>query len=170
MVGGLYGYARMKPHRTTRSVSLCVLAAGPGANLAIFLAVWAVLSFPAIGELRTITFFDYQETIAPLWLAKAAGLLALVNLAMFVFNLLPAYPLDGGRIVDQMLSRVVTPQKGILISAVLGMGIGAVMIHFGVSISTFIAIIGIFIVLVNLGRLRGRRPRQSPPKPLMQRK
>lgn len=170
VVGGFYGYARLLPHRTTRSRSVGVLAAGPSANLILFLALWALLSFPSISEMRTIAFLGYPETIAPLWLARAAGLLALVNLAMFVFNLLPAFPLDGGRIVDQLLSRFVPPLTGVRISAVLGMGIGAVIIFFGVGLGLLLVLIGAFIVLINLGRLRGRRPPQSPPNPSIQRK
>ena len=164
VVGGFYGYARMLPHRTTRRRSVAVLAAGPGANLLIFLALWAFLSFPSIGELRTIAFVGYPQTVEPVWLAKALGLLTLINLAMFVFNLLPAFPLDGGRIVDQVLSYVMTPQKGVRVSAILGVIVGAVIAYFGMGLGIFLALIGVFILIVNLGRLRGRRPQQPPPR------
>ena len=170
VVGGFYGYARLLPHRTTRRITVGILAAGPFANLALFLVFWGMLEFPSPGQLRIIAFFGHPGLEMPLWMTKAAGLLAFVNLAMFLFNLLPAFPLDGGRIVDQVLSRFLQPKPGIRISSLLGIAIGAAVAYFGYGFSLFLALIGVFIVVINLGRLRGGRPPQAPRRPSVQRK
>ncbi len=164
VVGGFYGYARLMPHRTTRRAAIAIIAAGPGANLLIFLVLWAILSFPSLIEMRTIAFLGYPETIGPVWLAKAAGLLVLANLLMFIFNLVPAFPLDGGRIVDQVLSRFVPPHIGIQISVLLGIAIGAIFAVIGLGFSLFLSLIGVFVIVVNVSRLRSRPPARPQPR------
>lgn len=66
------------------------------------------------------------------WLASGAACEALflfagLNLAIGVFNLLPLWPLDGGRLLNLLLVRLLDPIRGEhacqLFTAILGMGL-----------------------------------------------
>lgn len=160
VIGGFFGYARLMPQRVKRLTAIGIVLAGPMANLALFAVLWALLSFPSFDQTRAIAVIGYSSIPFPVWLVKAVGVLAIVNLAMFVFNLFPAYPLDGGRITDLILQRFVGPQTGLWISALLGIGIGLFVAVFGARFGFLMMLIGAFIAIVNLSRLR--RARQSP--------
>jgi Zn-dependent protease len=92
----LFGYAKPVPVRfgnlrNPKRQMVWVALAGPGANL-IQAFFWGVLFYILAGSGLTERFF--------LDMCKA-GLL--VNVVMFVFNLFPLPPLDGGRILVGLL-------------------------------------------------------------------
>ncbi|WP_137893238.1 site-2 protease family protein [Ramlibacter sp. 2FC] len=92
----LFGYAKPVPVRFDRlrhpkRDMIWVALAGPGANLAQAL-VWGVLLYLLAGSGVTERFF--------LSMCRAG---MLVNVVMFVFNLFPLPPLDGGRILVGLL-------------------------------------------------------------------
>jgi Zn-dependent protease len=82
------GVARMGLHRVSAAVDLRVAAAGPAVSLLLSALCWAVASLLWVGSARAV------------W--EAWGLL---NLGLGAFNLLPVWPLDGGRILRDVLSR-----------------------------------------------------------------
>lgn len=92
----LFGYAKPVPVRFDRlrhpkRDMIWVALAGPGANLAQALA-WGALLYLLAGSGVTERFF--------LSMCRAG---MLVNVVMFVFNLFPLPPLDGGRILVGLL-------------------------------------------------------------------
>ncbi|WP_299615293.1 site-2 protease family protein [Pelagibius sp.] len=156
VVGGFFGYAHLKRQAVPRKMVIRILAAGPFANLAIFFALW---------------------TTAALWSSQGSGLggaappfgvpvpsmvetartLAYINLAMFVFNMVPAFPLDGGKILGLLLNRVISERKSLQIVSVLSIAAGTLMVLLGFGLSLFLSFIGVLVVATNLRRLR-RRP------------
>ena len=92
----LFGYAKPVPVRfgnlrNPKRDMVWVALAGPASNLLQAL-VWGVLSYLLIG----------MEVNEPFFVAMCkAGVL--VNVVMFVFNLFPLPPLDGGRILVGLL-------------------------------------------------------------------
>ncbi|MBX3352552.1 MAG: site-2 protease family protein [Phycisphaeraceae bacterium] len=59
--------------------------------------------------------------------------LGFINLALLVFNMIPAFPLDGGRVLRSILWAVTGKiQWATRVSANLGMGFGVVLIGMGV--------------------------------------
>jgi Zn-dependent protease len=92
----LFGYAKPVPvrfdklHNPKRDM-IWVALAGPGANLAMAL-MWGVALYALQGV-------DITE---PFFLKMCQGGI-LVNVVMFVFNLFPLPPLDGGRILVGLL-------------------------------------------------------------------
>src|SRR5919198_1745034 len=61
------------------------------------------------------------------------GYLALVNLVMAVFNMLPGFPLDGGRLLRSALWRATgNLHRATMIAAAVGQGVGAAIAAGGV--------------------------------------
>jgi Zn-dependent protease/predicted transcriptional regulator len=63
------------------------------------------------------------------------GYLAFINLLLAGFNLLPGFPLDGGRLLRSALWRVMGLQRGTYVAARVGQGVGLLIIAAGVVIS-----------------------------------
>ena len=92
----LFGYAKPVPVRfgklrNPKRDMIWVSLAGPGANLAQAI-LWGVLLYLLLGSGLTEPFF-----------IKMCQGGMLVNVVMFVFNLFPLPPLDGGRILVGLL-------------------------------------------------------------------
>ena len=151
VVGGFYGFASLKRQTAQRKVLIRILAAGPLANLLIFLAIWGALTLAGTGLTRS----SYGLAEAG-WMLEVLRILAFVNLAMFVFNSLPAYPLDGGRILGRVLDRKLAPRTSLRIVSILGAAAGGAMVFVGLGINLFLAVFGVMIVMTNLRRLRAK--------------
>ena len=91
------GMARMDREADTPGVELKVALAGPLVTLAIFV-VLTVGGIAAAGSaaFEDAAMLDPNADVSGL-LAMVAWL-ALINLLLLVFNLLPAFPMDGGRV------------------------------------------------------------------------
>lgn len=92
----LGGVARLSRDSRTPREELVVAAAGPFVTLIICLigAATGVL-MSSWSEFVDAARLSSLDTTAPLALV---GWLTLINAALFVFNMIPAFPLDGGRI------------------------------------------------------------------------
>jgi Zn-dependent protease/CBS domain-containing protein len=119
---------------------------------------WMALAGPVASLLIAAGFYGLDRLGAgmnwPLTLTAVAGYLAMINLVLAVFNLLPAYPLDGGRILRAAL----WAWKGDLrratrIASQVGSGFGIALILLGVLRllggsfigGMWLALIGLFI-------------------------
>lgn len=153
VVGGFYGYASMKKMAVTRLRAMAILAAGPAANLAIFGILWLALSTPSFAELMPRGLrWPAGEHLE--WLPETIRLLVFLNFLMFAFNLLPVFPLDGGKLFGLVLNRFCTFGTSIRIVSGLSIIFGAIMALYGFGSSIFMVIIGAMIVTTNFSRLR----------------
>jgi Zn-dependent protease len=118
----LGGIARMSREADTPGAEFKIAAAGPLVTLSL------ALLFAAAGILMS----SFSRFFDAVWLTGArpsAGLLllswlALINASVFVLNLLPAFPLDGGRLVRAVAWRVTDDRnRGTRASARLSQGI-----------------------------------------------
>jgi Zn-dependent protease len=91
------GMARMDREADSPGTELKVALGGPAVTLAIIVVLTAV----GIG---TVGWTEFREAALQETRSNASGLMALVawlvtiNALVLVFNLLPAYPMDGGRV------------------------------------------------------------------------
>lgn len=136
----LGGVARMAGYPKTAGAELRFAIAGPAVTLAIaaaFGAIAAALPSSAPDALRAIV--EYQ---------------AFVNLAILVFNLLPAFPLDGGRVARALTwGWTGDVERATGIAAAIGRGFGVAMIAFGLLGAAaggfgglWLALIGVFVI------------------------
>jgi len=112
------GLARLTREPKSPGEDFRISAAGPAVTLAILIACCAVLLATGVSDLGSALTLSLDR------ISPATGLLAWlagVNLVVLVFNLLPAYPLDGSRIARALVWRVTRdPNRGKRASARLG--------------------------------------------------
>jgi len=145
------GVAEMTDEPPTPRIEFEVAIAGPLAS--IFLAiVFHILGTAVAGALG----MSVNEALSNPWLG-VLGYLALINLILALFNLVPGYPLDGGRLLRAWLWH----RRGDIVSAThtasrAGQGFGMLLIGLGVysMISTastgglWWVLIGAFIIFI----------------------
>ncbi len=73
-----------------------------------------------------------------------------INLIMFGFNMLPAYPLDGSRVFGAVIEYFFGKQKSILMTTWISLASGVCICFFGgISGSIFILIIGFIVCFIS---------------------
>jgi Zn-dependent protease len=99
--------------------------------LAVYVAPYAIRVPPITGV--AIIFFGY---------------LAILNLAFFIFTLLPGLPMNGGRILQAWLGQRMPPDKAMRISATSGKIIAILFVLLGfLALSVVLILVGILIYL-----------------------
>jgi stage IV sporulation protein FB len=110
-IGGVARLERM-PERPAQEI--VVALAGPAVNVVI----WAVLSLllGASGSVETLA--HIEDPARDFW-----GRLASVNLFLVLFNLIPAFPMDGGRVLRALLSMTMGRVRATRTAAMAGQAI-----------------------------------------------
>ena len=135
-IGGL---ARLERQPKARE-ELWVALAGPMVNFVIGggILLWSYLAGHT---------FNPQE-----WMqASDANLMpriAFANIVLAVFNLLPAFPMDGGRIVRSILARWRPEHEATRTAARIGMGMAAIMGLYGLLGANFFLVFIAFFIYV----------------------
>ncbi|MBE9202796.1 site-2 protease family protein [Synechocystis salina LEGE 06099] len=110
------GLASLEKESNTPWQAFAVAIAGPAVSLVLFLA---------------LTIFGSQISL-PLPAQAIIGLLAAINLALALFNLIPGLPLDGGNVLKSIVWQITGNQnKGILVASRVGQGFGWLAIAIG---------------------------------------
>lgn len=135
------GVARLEKLPEKPIQEFYVAAAGPLVNILIVILLLPYFLFYSVEEIKDqlmgLNFSNPLEIIP---------LLLLGNIALAGFNLLPAFPMDGGRIFRALLSIRMGRLKATKIASQLGNFIGAFMVVYAVySQSIFLGFIGIFV-------------------------
>ena len=155
LVGGFYGYARMLNAPRSTAANVAILFAGPLANGLLFLGFWSLLGYPEISARGYFSQIEPSQWIADrVWLLRAALTLTLVNLAMLIFNLLPAFPLDGGRIYRDLIATITSRASAAKIIAGLGVIVGLWSAFIGLRTDIVLMLIGAQIAIVNWAILK----------------
>lgn len=107
------------------------LGAEPPSALAEFLIA---IAGPLVSLLLSLLFFflwPYAAFSQPL--SELLGYLALINLTLFIFNLIPGYPLDGGRVLRAVIWKFTLDlRRATFISANVGRIFGGLIAAYGV--------------------------------------
>ncbi|MCS6774958.1 MAG: site-2 protease family protein [Chloroherpetonaceae bacterium] len=102
---------------------LWIALAGPAVNVAIAGALYLFLNLTG----QSLTF--QLEGPRPQFLAN----LFWINVMLAVFNMLPAFPMDGGRVLRSLLSYVTSEDNATMIAARIGQFIAVLMGLFGLA-------------------------------------
>jgi stage IV sporulation protein FB len=113
-IGGMARLERM-PEKPAQEIAVAL--AGPAVNVAIWAVI--VLVFGATTDLQSLA--ELEDPAAGFWARLAA-----VNLFLVLFNLIPAFPMDGGRVFRALLSIPFGRVKATRIAAHAGQGVAFV--------------------------------------------
>ncbi|REJ81734.1 MAG: site-2 protease family protein [Bacteroidetes bacterium] len=135
-IGGL---ARMNRLPENPSQEMLVALAGPFVNLviAVILYVWLSLN-DGLTELIDFAKLDAENFFPALFVA---------NVVLAVFNLIPAFPMDGGRVLRALLSMRLPRHKATRIAGGVGQFIAILFVFIGLFYNPFLVFIGVFIFL-----------------------
>ncbi|MBM3317194.1 MAG: site-2 protease family protein [Candidatus Eisenbacteria bacterium] len=136
------GVARLKGMGTVRQ-EFWISLAGPTVNIAVGLALLAVLHFsgrwvPLDQMVRGDVHFFPRLMIA--------------NFILAGFNLLPAFPMDGGRMLRSLLARRLGMVRGTAIAASIGQALAILFGLLGLIIGNFLLLFIAFFVFVSAGQ------------------
>jgi Zn-dependent protease len=125
------GVATLEKEPPKPGIEFRVAAAGPAVTLLITVASLAAGSALAGGDFWEVSSFDEHADIS-----KAVAVLAWIgniNAIILVFNLIPAFPMDGGRIALAIAWKLTNDRhRGTLFAARLGQVMAAVIIAVGI--------------------------------------
>jgi stage IV sporulation protein FB len=110
-IGGMARLERM-PERPAQEIAVAL--AGPAVNVVIFLVL--VFGFRVDLSIETLTQIEDPAR-------GFLGRVALVNLMLVLFNMLPAFPMDGGRVFRALLSIWMPRVRATRVAATAGQAI-----------------------------------------------
>lgn len=132
-IGGLAQLNRM-PEKPADEIAVAL--AGPAVNVVIWLLL--TLFFDTGVSMIEITESEHQMTTADF-----VGQLAAINLTLAIFNMLPAFPMDGGRVLRALLTiklgRVRGTEAAAFVGRTLAIGLGLWGLYIGNPILVFVA-------------------------------
>lgn len=130
------GVARLESMPEDPKEELLVAAAGPAVNFVISVGLFTGLLFSG--------FFNQPFNIAVMlnnfWLQ-----LLIANITLVLFNLIPAFPMDGGRILRSLLALGMDHLKATRIAANIGRGLAILMGIAGFFYNPWLILTAIFV-------------------------
>lgn len=139
------GLARLRTIPREPKRELAIAIAGPLVNVVIFLLLAFVAAFTYRNEQNITPQFLLDE----LDRGNAQSLLIylmLANVILVLFNLIPAFPLDGGRVLRALLAFKLSWEKATRIAAWIGIGFSALFVLSGLAgRDFFLSLIGLMV-------------------------
>jgi Zn-dependent protease/predicted transcriptional regulator len=122
---------------------IAITLAGPMVN-----AVIALVLFPFVG-IQSLTSLAMEMTHIPHDLGSLTRALVGTNILLFAFNFIPAFPMDGGRLLRASLALFISYRRATTIATFVGQGMSILFVLFGLRNPGMglMVVIGIFIFL-----------------------
>jgi Zn-dependent protease/predicted transcriptional regulator len=129
------GVARLERIPRRPAHELWISLAGPAVNAAL-----AILLFSIVAAQRGLA-----ETEVRMMEQGFLARLAWANVALAVFNLLPAFPMDGGRVLRAILALQLEPVRATDIAVFVGKALALLLGIVGVATNPILVMIAVFV-------------------------
>ncbi len=147
------GVARLERMAEKPSEELWIALAGPAVNVAIAVFLVAILTVVALLDPALVL-----GTLAGQFLFR----LLVVNVMLVLFNLLPAFPMDGGRVLRALLAMGLGQVRatqiavgiGVVLAALIGLG-GVLLLH-----NPWLVVIAFFVFVAGQAELQAAYMRE----------
>ena len=129
------GVARLERMPEEPKQELIIAIAGPAVNVVIAGCLFLVKGVNHIFSAATVQSGDMVVQLLS------------INLMLVLFNLLPAFPMDGGRILRALLATRMTYARATQIAATVGQGFAFVFGFLGLIYNPFLIFIALFVYI-----------------------
>ncbi len=134
-IGGVATMEEM-PEKPVQEIAMAIV--GPFINLAI-----AGILYMFVGQWRGAGESNlYPDSIKTFF----AGLIG-INVMLAVFNMIPAFPMDGGRVLRGILAIKMDYVRATSVAVFVGQALAMVFIFFGIFFNWWLALIGVFLYI-----------------------
>jgi Zn-dependent protease/CBS domain-containing protein len=138
-IGGVASLERM-PEKPSQEI--LVALAGPAVNLVIAVLLVVVLE-ARFDLLQMAQLEEAQSTLL--------GRIAAANVVLFVFNLIPAFPMDGGRVLRALLAIWLGYTRATRVAASIGQGLAVIFGFLGLMGNPLLVLVAVFVFLAASG-------------------
>ena len=147
------GIARLEKNPEKPLHELLIAAAGPLVNVALAILLFFIggiaVNFGALEGRTLLEAPSGPPSLAVLW-----AWLFTANVALAVFNMIPAFPMDGGRVLRAALALKLGFSRATRIATSVGQAIAFAFGLFGVLTGNFILVLVAFFVFMGAGQER----------------
>ncbi|TWU63196.1 putative zinc metalloprotease Rip3 [Crateriforma conspicua] len=155
------GVARLKQMPRVPWQELLVAVAGPAVNVVIAgLLILGIYAFTG-GDLGIRLGWDTQSQIELSDLLIEPSIwgfvltMLLVNIMLIVFNMIPAFPMDGGRVLRSGLAMLMSYRRATFIASRIGLLCAALMAFYALQVGAFMPVfIAAFIAFAGMNEAR----------------
>ena len=130
------GVARLERMPEKPSEEIAVTVAGPAVNIVIAGVLWLAIGLTSG--------FPDPQTLQQTGLPMTVRLFA-VNIWLVIFNAIPAFPMDGGRLLRALLAMRMNHARATQIAASIGHGIAFLFFIVGLWINPLLILIAVFV-------------------------
>ncbi len=143
------GVARMDQLPGDARAEMLIALAGPAANLALTIALAPIVLLAGVLS-GFASIEDYAATVFSPSLTGLFTTLLYVNVLIMVFNMLPAFPMDGGRVFRSFLTPFVGRASATRIAVVVGEIFAVSFLLFGLFVvqSIVVVLLALFVMVV----------------------